>query len=190
MKRWMPALVAVAMAAGCEGIVLDPVGGGGGSTATTTVSGSGATATGSSALAMKGSDFTPGSLQWNGTGFAPWDRPDSLVLLMGSGQEQCASPSYSIDCDGQGRWQTILTIPAELDAAGTIDLTDSRIGAYELTLDPGCARALGSGNGFSGTLEISALDESSVSFTLKDSGGSGHPPANGTYVAPRCGTPP
>src|SRR5262249_9052675 len=54
----------------------------------------------------------------------------------------------------------------------------------------GCGRAMGSGNGFWGTLNIEKSDDASVTVMLSGSGGSGHPPANGHYVASRCGAPP
>lgn len=196
MKRMFTALAALSLvASGCSTLVLDPVstgsgassGGGGGGT------GGGSSGPGPNALALRGSDIHDGDIAWI-QGPLPWaGKPDWLVLMFGSAALSCEQPVYPIDCVGAHRWETILAIPPEIDSVGSIDLQDGRIFVYEMIVEPspgGCGRALGGGNGFWGTLDVEQSDDASITLTLSDSGGESHPPANGHYVAPRCGAPP
>ncbi len=182
--------------AGCSTILLDPIdnsAGGGPTTSsavTTVTTGTGTSSPGRYALALNGSDVPPHSLTWNGDFAAPWSNPDNLVLFLSNVDLGCAAPALSSTTCGAGQWQTILVIPPELVHVGVIDLRHPSIGVYELLYDASCNQALGSGNGFWGTLEIVEMPSDHVTFALRDSGGSGHPPANGDYLAHRCTPPP
>ena len=148
------------------------------------------------AVALKGSDIPHPPDRWTGAAAQhPWSNPDGLVLFFSSGDQQCASPAFPTTCDQPAFWQTALVIPAELNAPGLINLQDPRIGVYELTIEHdsvsnGCGRGLGSGNGFWGTLNIHSSYDNNLVISLRNSGGEGHPPANGDYVVHRCGAPP
>lgn len=184
-----------AISAACSTITLDPFDPDSTSVSTSASSSSGGTggAPVKSALALRGSDFSNGSIPWIDTPL-PWaGNPDWLVLLLASEATECASPVYPSACEGRSRWQTILALPPEVATRGLVDLRDPRVFVYEMgvNLGPGgCGRFLSGGNAFWGTLDIQQSEATSVTLSLADSGGSGHPPANGDWVAQRCGEPP
>jgi hypothetical protein len=144
------------------------------------------------AIAMKGSQLSNGSFMWSNDVGTPWNNPDALVLLMSDTPMDCQTPVVSSDFAPPSRWQTVVVIPPAIDTTGPIDLRDCRVGWYEMgvTCDPtygNCGHALSSGNCFSGTLDVTSSDAMYVAFALSGSGGPDPPPANGTYLAPRCG---
>lgn len=176
----------------CEPVVFDLVveGSGGGSAASaTSVTSSASGGEGSpQALAFRGAEAPVGGDLPAGS--APIGDPESLVLYFGNTSFTCEAPLMSSACDGTMKWQFVLSIPPELDREGLIYLDDPRIGFSEVITLDSCGGGGGSGNGFWGTLEILALDATSVSVRLTGTTATSELAFDGDYVATRCGSVP
>jgi hypothetical protein len=87
--------------------------------------------------------------------------------------------------------QMILMIPPALDRPGLIDLTDTRIGAYESVWESTCGGGSGNTPGFRGTLEIVSSEATTLSVKLQVGvHQAGWPLLDGDYTVLRCGAPP
>jgi hypothetical protein len=125
--------------------------------------------------------------------------PDAVFVLASSGTISCAqtlpSAFSQTTCAASDPlvWEICVALPPSSLAVGTIDLTAGGLNAEEEDVG-GCTggACCESTSIFSeqGTLEISAVDASSVTFTLAGTGAnvspSGVVDANGTYTATRC----
>ncbi|MDC0716655.1 hypothetical protein [Nannocystis bainbridge] len=112
--------------------------------------------------------------------------PGRLYLRFSSQSFTCADPHAELACGHN--WDVSLQIPGEFQAPGVYALADGPIGAIARSNDGGdvCQEAEGA---VSGTLEIDAIDDASVTgrlCNLRAYGIEGQIVLDGTFVAPRC----
>jgi hypothetical protein len=147
------------------------------------------------AIAMLGSQVPnqgggnpPGSSVTVGGG--PSYDPTALMIFFGNQDQSCADPFDSIGLCAAPRYQVVITLPADLQAVGSYPLqglaTMSESGSSG---QPGDCWG-GGGTYWDGTLEVTAIDDQFVKFTLSGTGGvtgvSGVNNADGSYTAIRC----
>jgi hypothetical protein len=135
------------------------------------------------------------------TGFAP----DSLVLMWSNAPESCSSPEIGGECADAIVWQGSLVLPPDLVHVGTVDLSDPRISAFDVTFGNSvCAGGGGGGGAPGGTMDILSTDATSItvdlidgipgsaaSFTYSDGTTvSSDVTLKGTFAIPRCGPSP
>ncbi len=114
--------------------------------------------------------------------------PTALYLFLGSGTQTCADPLSSLGCTGA--YRLTLKIPAALQQAGTLDLSDPQLAASIEVAPDGPASCMSSTGSFTqGTLTIASIDASGISFSLYQSlvaTSSGTAEADGLYQATVC----
>jgi hypothetical protein len=95
--------------------------------------------------------------------------PTALYLFLGSGAQTCGDPLSPLGCTGEGR--ITLRLPAALQQPGTLDLSDPELaGSIEIAAEGGTANCTTSLGSFTqGTLTITSLDASGISFSLYQS---------------------
>ena len=117
--------------------------------------------------------------------------PTALYVFLGSAPETCQDPLSDIDCTNTSR--LVFSLPASLQQPGTISLSDPAIAATGTVSgspqSPPCAATTASFT--QGTLEISSIDATAISFTVYQSfipGASvtGGFDADGLYAASIC----
>lgn len=197
------------MILGCQTQVIGGGSGGGGGNPTTTSSGDvySATSSGSGvvddagpppvndgpAIAMLYSELPvqtdpdeTGSVVASGGG-GPGIDPNSLFLFISNGAQACTDPfAYSGGCAAP-RYQVSILLPPSLQAVGTYPLDN--LATMSVT-EPGGGDTCSGGGGsyWDGTITLTAIDATHVTFTLAGTGklffASGN--ADGTYTAPRC----
>lgn len=185
MKRSLMALAAVSfVVSACNPVVFDSIQEDHANVAVPSTSSGGNVSGTASALSMRAGDVPAGTV-FN-------DDPESLVLFVSSSSPiDCESPVAEPACIDSPTWELVLSIPPELNRVGVIDLADPRIGFHEdLRLSECNGFGSGEGNGFWGTLEITSMDDTSVSFTISGITVTTDMSFDGTYVAERCGTAP
>jgi len=107
--------------------------------------------------------------------------PDTLVIFLGSELQVCEDP-YASDCNTPS-WRVSLHLPTTHQAVGTYSLDG--LGNWSETISCGSG---GGGTYWEGTIQITAIDQDEISFTLAgtnpffDFQGN----ADGEYTAPRC----
>jgi hypothetical protein len=190
-------LLGLASLAGCGTTVVGGGGadeGGGGQAASSTGQGLGGSTSTSSTPEMLAMAITRAQLEvlldtgyfTSGGGFDP----DELFLKLSDIGVSCGEASVLLPCGFH--WSVSISLPPALQAVGVYDLESPQITAgksetSELHEDPidaeDCAWG---GGGLSGTLEILAIDDSTVHFRLTVSNSIAETDPSGEYVAPRC----
>lgn len=137
------------------------------------------------AVAVTEDQLPPGA---NPCGFQTCDvPPDMLFIELASLGNTCDSP-YGASPSNMNWWRVGIGLPVEHQAVGTYSLSDQTIliENFGMFFESGTAAAsTGGGPGASsGTIQITSIDEDSVSFTV--SGLYGQVDLNGDYVATRC----
>jgi hypothetical protein len=114
--------------------------------------------------------------------------PNSLFLFVSNGAQSCADPyAYSGGC-ATPRYQISILLPQTLQAVGTYPLDN--LATMSVT-EPGGGNTCSGGGGsyWDGTITITAINATHVSFTLAGTGKlffSGTGNADGAYTAKRC----
>lgn len=139
----------------------------------------------SPAIAIQGSKLPPGSSSSSTVGSDP--DPNALYLFLGTADQSCQDPLSAASCNGTSRM--VLRLPASLQHAGTIDLSDASLAASYAVYDgpPSCSAT--GGSFANGTLTIESIDASSVVFRVYGSfsqGQGGTFDLDGRYAATIC----
>lgn len=112
--------------------------------------------------------------------------PNTLLLFVSNGAQSCVNP-YAQPGGCVSRYQVGINLPPNLQAVGTYPLTD--LGFISITEpgDPGTCSG-GGGSYWDGTIAITSIDATHVTFTLAGTGSIFSNPGNadGTYTAKRC----
>ena len=114
--------------------------------------------------------------------------PDTLMLFVSNLGQSCTDPYHTSQGCIESRYQIEIQIPVNQQATGIVQLQ----GITSLTLSGslnGPASCFGGGGTYwDGTLAITAINATSVTFTLAGTAdiGLGFGNADGTYTAPRC----
>lgn len=117
-----------------------------------------------------------------GTGGEP--SPDTLVVQVSTGPDDCADPHAVLECGDY--WSVTMLVPPELQVPGTYDLFEQLMAtaAFTGTFDEGVGCTFGGGT-IEGTAELVEVSETQVVVRL-----SAVTPvdtdADGEHVAPRC----
>ena len=124
----------------------------------------------------------------------PFIDPDTLMLYISNLDQSCVDPFHtSLGCITP-RYQVAIALPVNLQTIGitplqglaTLNLSTTGPDSY---YGPGvCGAGSGSGSYDDGTLDITAINASSVTFTLSGTANTGMMLGNldGTYTTPRC----
>ncbi len=187
-------LLGLASLAGCGTTVVGGGGaneGGGGQAASSTGQGLGGSTSTASAPAMPAMAITRAQLEVlledSGYGSGGSFDPDELFLKLSDIGVSCGEASVLLPCGFH--WSVSISLPPALQAVGVYDLESPQITAgksetSELHEDPideeDCSWG---GGGISGTLEILAIDDSSVHFRLTVSNSIVETDPSGEYVA-------
>ena len=142
------------------------------------------------AIAMKFSE-TPGN---NGnssvscTGGGSFTDPDTLMLFVSNLGQSCVDPFHFEKACIAPRYQIAIQVPLNLQTIGSFPLQDlATVSLSGMANAPGSCSG-GGGSYWDGTINVTAIDASSVTFTLSGTAetafGLGN--ADGTYTAPRC----
>ena len=129
---------------------------------------------------------SPGSGGVTGGGSTTVD-PNTLFIFVSNGAQSCADPHAQPDgCDS--RYQISISLPPNLQAVGTYPLENHAFASITEPGGPG-ACAGGGGSFWDGTIEVTSIDATQVTFTLAGTAdyllsSGGH--ADGTYTATRC----
>ncbi len=148
----------------------------------------------SKALAMKywqlpGNNSGNANVSCTGGG-GPFTDPETLLLYISNLDQSCLDPYHSmLGCVGP-RYQVAIELPVNLQKIGSIPLQGL---TSLMTSKPGSSYggACTSGGGvpyWDGTLDITAIDATGVTFTLSGTADTGLALGNidGTYNAPNC----
>lgn len=117
-----------------------------------------------------------------GTGDEP--SPDTLVVQVSTGPDDCADPHAVLECGDY--WSVTMLVPPELQVPGTYDLFEQLMAtaAFTGTFDEGVGCTFGGGT-IEGTAELVEVSEAQVVVRL-----SAVTPVDadvdGEHVAPRC----
>ncbi len=159
----------------------------------TTVTSTGTTTpvtNGGHAIAMLRSEFPPSnSGDWSSgvTGGGPSEDPNTLFLFLSNAAQSCGDPLATTGGCSAPIYQVSIGLPVFFQAVGSYSL--DQIGFADFSEPGGSGICSGGGGSYwNGTIEITAIDATQVTFTLawtapllldNDS-------ANGTYTAKRC----
>jgi hypothetical protein len=118
------------------------------------------------------------------SGGGPALDPNTLMIFLGDTTQRCNDPFVG-SCTQQ--FQVGIQLPTSLQAVGTYPLQDHAYFSVSLGGDPGECSG-GGGTYWDGTIDVTAIDATQVTFTLAGTGNLfGYPGnADGTYTAKRC----
>jgi hypothetical protein len=146
------------------------------------------------AIAMLRSQLPPpsvgdGSSGVTSTGGGPEEDPNTLfVFISNSSAQYCADPlsTTSNGCSAPV-FQVSIALPVALQAVGTYSLDQLGFASFSAP-EGGNICSGGGGSYWDGTIEITAIDATHVTFTLAGTGPLllDNDNANGTYTAKRC----
>jgi len=115
--------------------------------------------------------------------------PNSLNLFVSNGPQACINPyAYGAGCAAVS-YQVSILLPPNLQAVGTYSLNNL---AYLSVTEPGGGDTCSGGGGsyWDGTIEITAISATQVTFTLAGTAKifsfTPQGTADGTFTAPRC----
>jgi hypothetical protein len=110
--------------------------------------------------------------------------PTALYVFLGTGTQTCSDPLSPLGC---GPARLMLRIPAALQHPGTLDLSDPQLAASaQISADGTASCTASSGSVTMGTLTITSIDASGISFSLLRSLTGPSFDADGLYQATIC----
>lgn len=142
------------------------------------------------AIAMKFSE-TPGNdgnSTASCTGGGTFTDPDTLMLFVSNLGQSCVDPFHSDQECITARYQVAIQIPVNLQTVGSFPLENLATVSLSGAANAPGSCAGGGGTYWDGTIDITAIDASNVTFTLSGTADTafGLGNADGTYTAPRC----
>jgi len=115
--------------------------------------------------------------------------PNTLYLKISNQGLLCSEPNIEFECGPDVAWEVSISIPPALQKVGVIPLSDTSLISYFSDSGPNIDAPQdcwgGGGSFIDGTLEITNIDATSVSFTLSNTTSFDFN-ADGSYVAPLC----
>ncbi len=114
--------------------------------------------------------------------------PNMLYLIVGKHGSTCSDPYGSYECGSELKWFASIGLPPDLQKSGVISLAEpGLISSFSVT---GPADEFGScwgggGSFMDGTIEITSIDDTQVSFVLANTSDFDFD-ADGSYTAARC----
>lgn len=132
------------------------------------------------AIAMKQSEVPRDKID-------PPPDPDELLVLLSNRGQSCVDPDHDADECATPRYQVRILLPASQQTIGTFAL-DAALVTTDGKSFPGACYSVEDGPFQSGTIDITSIDATGVTFALAGTSpiGAGFGNIDGTYTAPRC----